>query len=184
GPRGSLLRQVISPLLVFSLAGLWHGGNWTFVVWGFLQGCLVVASVAYSRMNARRPAPAQPPGPLMRALGGFLATFITLNVWSLTNIFFRAGNVSDAWYMVTHVFSRLDEGLDPASLGYSTFDFSLALSFLAAVIAGQLICEKVNVKRAYERSSSWIRWGLVYACVAALIALGRFTGQVFLYFQF
>ena len=40
GNRGSVLRGSVNVLITFTLCGLWHGANWTFVVWGALNGAL------------------------------------------------------------------------------------------------------------------------------------------------
>lgn len=71
GNRGSATRTSLNVLIVFLLSGLWHGANWTFVIWGFYHAVLFLPRFRY----------------------GALPTFLLV---SLGWIFFRSASVSDA----------------------------------------------------------------------------------------
>lgn len=71
GNRGSATRTSLNVLIVFLLSGLWHGANWTFVIWGFYHAVLFLPRFRY----------------------GALPTFLMV---SLGWIFFRSASVSDA----------------------------------------------------------------------------------------
>ncbi|HUW31202.1 MAG TPA: MBOAT family O-acyltransferase [Planctomycetota bacterium] len=61
GNRSGTARTYVNLMIVFLLCGLWHGANWTFVVWGAFQGCFLILE----RIRKRSPSP-----PLERGLGG------------------------------------------------------------------------------------------------------------------
>ena len=82
GSRKGKLRTYVNIMVVFLISGLWHGANWTFVLWGALHG----AANCISR--AVRPVWQKVWKPIR-----WLVTFLTVNVlW----VFFRADSVGDA----------------------------------------------------------------------------------------
>lgn len=85
GSRRGTIRTYRNVLIVFLVSGLWHGANWTFVLWGALHGCAMV---------------------LERALGPRVPRFHPALAWGLTFafvsvcwIFFRAPTIGDGWAM-------------------------------------------------------------------------------------
>ena len=70
------------------IGGLWHGANWTFVVWGGLHGLYLFAErVLRRRFSAWHPGP-------IAVFAGALSTYLLIN---LTWVFFRAKNFGKAW---------------------------------------------------------------------------------------
>lgn len=98
GKKGTALALVIT----FTVCGLWHGPTWCYVLWGLLHGLFLAASLYYRPYQKR----------LNKALFSgntvLLKTwqvFITFNLICFTFIFFRSKNLSDAFYVITHLFS-------------------------------------------------------------------------------
>ena len=56
GNRGGGLAQARNAFITMLLAGLWHGANWTFVVWGGLHGTALAVNGAWARAGWRMPA--------------------------------------------------------------------------------------------------------------------------------
>ena len=76
-------------MVVFLLSGLWHGANWTFVIWGTLNGlCIALEMIAGKSSGGGRRWP---------------RIFLTFNLISLGWIFFRAKSISDAFYILRHL---------------------------------------------------------------------------------
>ncbi|MBQ8783715.1 MAG: MBOAT family protein [Clostridia bacterium] len=88
-----LFRTYLNRLLVFTLSGLWHGANWTFVLWGILNGFAVVLSSALSK-----------PLTFLKkkfSIIPWLATFLFINVsW----VYFRADSIKDANHLINTIF--------------------------------------------------------------------------------
>lgn len=88
-------------LLTMVLGGLWHGANWTFVIWGAYHGLLLVA---YWQWRSRWPARSEArggPGHLARLIGGIAVTGVLVCVgW----VFFRAPTVEQAIVMIGTMF--------------------------------------------------------------------------------
>lgn len=90
GSRKGKARTYLNIMIVFLISGLWHGANWTFVVWGALHG------VANCISRAIRPVWQRVWKPIR-----WLVTFMTVNVlW----VFFRADNLAAAVAMLRKMF--------------------------------------------------------------------------------
>jgi len=101
GNRKGPLRTYVNLTLTMLLGGLWHGANWTFVVWGGIHGVALAATRAFQRWRGERKALAER-GWLWRAL----CVFLTFHLVSAAWIFFRAETFSKAALM----FSRIASG--------------------------------------------------------------------------
>lgn len=94
GSRGSNFKTYRNLFFTFLVSGLWHGANWTFVVWGTIHGLILM---------------------IERSLGIAVHTsrFVVLRIFStfvvvmIAWIFFRANTVGDAFYILTHMFSDI-----------------------------------------------------------------------------
>jgi len=174
GSRTSRLRHAVNLLAVFLLSGAWHGANWTFVIWGGLNGLYVAASTAFKRPSAAAPGIAR------RAIGAIVTFHAVLLTW----VFFRAASLSDA----ATIFERTARAVpllprllrvrlqDPAVL--------LAIAIIAVLVIIEIADEGRPVwDRLRERPQAF-RWGVYYALLAALLVLGIWNLRQFVYMQF
>src|SRR4029077_290314 len=94
GNRKGSGRTYVNLMLTMLLGGLWHGANWTFVVWGLLHG---VALAAHKFSLEIRPkgeaAGKRSDGPIARVIGWTVTTAFVTVCW----VFFRAPNFAIAW---------------------------------------------------------------------------------------
>ena len=172
GNRKGRLRTALNRLLVFLCTGLWHGANWTFVVWGLGHGLLSSLEAALPTDRLRE-----------KPLGRLLSRVFTLLSVTLLFVVFRAESLSAAWQMLGAMFagSLTAEGtvellrlLQPAAL--------LALS-LAILFAGGLR-ERLYARMQAPLFLHLARLGslaLLFLCILSL-SMGGF--HPFLYFQF
>lgn len=83
-PRRLLPLQAQAAMLItMVLCGLWHGANWTYIVWGALHGCALVVAALWRRH-----------GPRMPPLAGWA---LTVAFVLLTGVIFRAASLEAAW---------------------------------------------------------------------------------------
>lgn len=173
GNRGNRLFWFRNIMIVFLLSGLWHGANWTFIVWGGLNGLLhfpLVMGWIKRRSNS---------GLDLKALPAILLTFAaTCFCW----IFFRAKSVSQAFDYIAHMFSKslFARPTDP-NFSLTTF---LTLFFLIAFL---LIVEAFNTKEEFQlglkKSPAPVRWTIYYAMILCIVYFGG-ESVSFIYFQF
>jgi alginate O-acetyltransferase complex protein AlgI len=89
GNRGGEFRTYVNLMMTMLLGGLWHGANWTFVVWGGLHG---LALAVHKWFSSHAPEP----GPLRRALGWPFTLLFVMVCW----VFFRAPSFDTASVML------------------------------------------------------------------------------------
>ena len=183
GNRVSAMHVYFNLLLVFIISGLWHGANWTFVVWGLLHGVYLVTSLLLRRKEK----------PLVsKSLVNIITTFLLVCfAW----IFFRADSVTDAVFIIKKIF--LQSGSDAAKLLHDAafrinmvylnadrFRFILLVELIVGLeIIQYLLFARSDFKNIFVRKPA-LRWAGYTALFAAIILLGRFGSDSFIYFQF
>jgi alginate O-acetyltransferase complex protein AlgI len=102
GNRGGRLLTYRNLMLTMLIGGLWHGAGWTFVAWGAIHGTALVAE----RWWRERPGFVEHPmTPLRRAWHRFATFQVVCFAW----IFFRADSFSDAWDVISRLFTAWGE---------------------------------------------------------------------------
>ncbi len=98
GNRKGEIRTYINILIVYLVSGVWHGANWTFIIWGILHG---VASVVTRFTDKKTGLFSQKSSKSLKAILWCL-TFVFLN---LTWVMFRADSVAQAFDFYKELFS-------------------------------------------------------------------------------
>ena len=190
GSRVSNRRWTINILIVFLISGLWHGANWTFVVWGALNGFYLIAEVWIA---GKREAGLQPAASGVSRGMSFFKILGTYHLILLSWVFFRAESISQAWLYLSHMFGSLSHQpvreflyfLNHAE-GVSPFEFMLSLTVLGVLIAHDFDLPTRFLRSIQPFSLSVYGRPLSYAVlVVAILLLGVFNdGSQFIYFQF
>lgn len=164
GSRCGTFRHCLNILIVFLASGLWHGANWTFVIWGGLHGA---AMVGETLLAPRLPVPP-------RWLGRCLTFAFVCFAW----IFFRAGSVADAFTLI----SALPSGWNSLPrLGMKAAD--LAQLVLGVLLLVRLQCWPAPVRQE-RRAAGTVFCLTACAALAWLSLLAEGAGNAFIYFQF
>jgi alginate O-acetyltransferase complex protein AlgI len=179
GNRVKLSRHYANLMITFVISGLWHGANWTFVIWGFLHGLYLIVAQSTAPPFARL-------GPFDRLprLTALCKTVVTFSLVTYAWIFFRANTVADAWFIATHL---LPPGrLDPVLLKVGGFSRATApyliLSIVAMFVVEWWIAHPSSTPRIWARPA--IRALAYNACLYAIVFFGFFGHRDFIYFQF
>ena len=187
GNRVTQSRQRTNIFITFLVSGLWHGANWTFVVWGGLHGAYLLIE-NWLRAQTRRQ-------PRLDALAKNRAFYLlrVVTVFALVSfawIFFRANSISDALYIVSHLLVGWD---NPAiilsrarieSMGITMTELSIALAAIGALETVQLLQNRGSVRDSVRRKPALIRWALYYALAMTILLFGVYAEREFIYFQF
>lgn len=194
GNRVGKARWYFNLFLVFLVSGLWHGANWTFIAWGALHGFYLIFSIWTAGLRARLCSlVCLDRLPRFHKLLKVATTFMLVCfAW----IFFRAGSLYDALYMVRHLFSGIpnwlqnllaldgDAVLRPVLIGQTLEDFLIAAGAIGFM---EFIHMLQRHGRMRQMLGTWplpLRWAACYLMIAAIIVLGRFNITEFIYFQF
>jgi D-alanyl-lipoteichoic acid acyltransferase DltB (MBOAT superfamily) len=182
-------RWYVNLIIVFGLSGLWHGANWTFLIWGlFHAGCYIASRLT---KNARERL-AQMTGwarlPRMRSTVQALVTFTVVCVgW----VFFRAESVAEAATIFANMPNRwallLDFGLltgrSPLVMIRSS-DLALTTAILTFFILVEWLLRERPMDQVLGAAPFWLRWMTYLALGMAVINLGVTKEIPFVYFQF
>jgi D-alanyl-lipoteichoic acid acyltransferase DltB (MBOAT superfamily) len=167
-------------MVVFVLSGLWHGANWTFVIWGALNGVYLVTSILSTTLRAslvtlsgldRLPI-----------LHSMVKRLVTFHLILLSWMFFRAGTVTEAVAALHAVVTnRPGQIISFESLGGRT----IVVMSIAALVVCELLQSRLEI-RAFLANRRWtVRWPAYVAFMLMLLLLGDFAAQQqFIYFQF
>jgi alginate O-acetyltransferase complex protein AlgI len=175
GNRRGIGRTHINLMVTMLLGGLWHGASWTFVIWGGLQGVLLIVARHMTPRTDRIYEGLRVPTWLRDGV----RVLLTFHLVCLSWIFFRAVNVSDALSIMLGVFS--DPGmplLDVPTLGHA----AVGLVVLAAVEVIQVT--KGSVRLVVAGLPTPIRWAVWYTLLFSVLLFGVDGGSQFIYFQF
>jgi len=186
GNRVSTWRWQCNLLLTFLVSGFWHGANWTFVCWGLLHGLYLVGAIWTEDARARiaRVIGLDRLAPLHHALRVTTTFALVCVAW----VFFRAVNVTDAFYVITHMpigLSLSSESLAGIlDLGLDGYEVTVALAGIAVLEIVQWLQRNGRLTPALSEQPTLVRWAAYYALVTAILFFGSFTQAEFIYFQF
>ena len=189
GNKVVVTRWYLNLFIVFLISGLWHGANWTFVIWGALHGLYVILDVATKTIRAK-----------INVFFGlheksFLSKLLcissTFSMVTFAWIFFRAKNVDDASYIITHLFVGFAEYLNASIFFHKLTNLGLSGIEMLVAIISIILMELVHyrqrnmaLRQRLSDLSIWQRWSLYYAVILAIIIFGVFNNSQFIYFQF
>ena len=183
-PLGSdnILAVTLPPMLTMLASGLWHGTTWTFIVWGALHGVFMVVSVLWNKANFSLDASFCLPPQIANAL----KVFSTFNLVCFAWIFFRANSMSDALYVIQHLFANIEIHASLFNLmpggWYDWLIALLAILVLEAVHYGQR--KYGSLREVIRRQPAWLRWPVYYALVVVIFMFGKFEAGEFIYARF
>ena len=158
-------------MLTMILGGLWHGANWTFVIWGTIHGCWLAVERVFQ--SALGPGQAAEPG----AIAGWLRRVFVFHLVCLAWIFFRAQSMGEALRFLRGI-GRWEWRPE----------YGVALQFLALFAVPlfllDLLLETRDEEYAFERTP--VSYRLVAAAALTICATFFSANQVsaFIYFQF
>ncbi|HAD11571.1 MAG TPA: membrane-bound O-acyltransferase family protein [Saprospirales bacterium] len=177
GNRHGLRRTYFALMVTMLLGGLWHGANWTFVVWGGLHGLYL-----WVEKFIRDQREASAGGDLV-ARGnpwlGFFYAFLTFMLVNITWVFFRSGTFEKAWQLLQSMFGMTPE---PKALLTSLALLKIAVVIPAMVIAHWLMRNTKVLDVAHKLS--WWMVGVIWSAMILLLIWTQESGSSFIYFQF
>jgi len=154
-------------LLTMLLGGLWHGANWTFVVWGAIHG----GALAVERKLTRGREPSS------LVIPKWIKRVFIFHLVCLSWIFFRATSLGAAWSMIKGVTAWSWRPEFPAAFLFLAL-FSVPLFVL------DIFLEKSGDEYLCASASVQTRVAFGLACTVIIAFLGANQANAFIYFQF
>ena len=191
GNRKGKVRKYINIMIVFLVSGLWHGANWSYVVWGGLNGIYQVVGAIFTPVRNRIKEKLhlkKSPLPLMIIY--MIVTFILVD---FTWIFFRADNVQHAFAVIDSIFNMNNQALlengTLYDLGLSRPNFMVLGVSLVILLAAD-ICKYcgIKVRSVILNLNIVIRGAVIIAGILGILVFGiwgsGYSATNFIYFQF
>lgn len=180
GNRKSKVRTVLNKIIVFFLTGLWHGANWTFIVWGLFHGFFLLLEEFI---------------PKIKKLPKFILHIYTIVTVTVGFVIFRADTLCYAISFIIKMFSGFDFSPPKMSLAIHPLTPFFIVMFITAIICcGPLkklsvkISDLQNSTKALTRREGIIQVLTFIAAVViftwCIIRLAGGTYNPFIYFRF
>ena len=176
-------------LITFLLSGLWHGANWTFIIWGALHGFYLITALILSKPKEKIFIMITNISPLTNKIVDVFLTFILV---AFAWIFFRANSLSDAIYVITNLFSDFDSitntnafKMQFRGIGLYTDDIIKNCVLIIMLITYSLYERDGNVWGKMSKKPRWFRWVIYYILIFGILFVApHSTVNNFIYFQF
>jgi alginate O-acetyltransferase complex protein AlgI len=172
GNRKGRVRTYVNLMITMLLGGLWHGANWTFVVWGGLHGLyLAVERMATEAFGAR---------PIFKTLAFRLAaaalTFVLVCVaW----VFFRAADFAGATRILVSMFSVPAQAKPLLYLN----DLLPVAAIMTALLLGHWQMRATSLEAVVARTPA-LALGVAWSLMGFLVLASQGSENAFIYFQF
>lgn len=172
GNRCSKSRWMLNTMIVFVISGLWHGANYTFLIWGAMHGVfMIVERLVYGNRIKQIPE-----GFSLINVLRWTVTFMIVNfAW----IFFRLDSLRDVVTVLGRIFTNRGHlYFAPNVMGYS-------IPALLIVFCFDFFSEKKNNRMLLmDNKNIYVRWLSYTALLLFLVLFGSFEQTQFIYFQF
>jgi len=176
GSKGGNWMKIRNTFIIFLVSGFWHGANWTFLVWGFINAMYFMPLLIFNQNRKNITISAEntllpPLKDLLQMCGTF---FITLIAW----VFFRANTITDAFLYLQRMFS--------GSLFVKPEIFpKLLFVFLFILLSFEWVQRKKQHALQFTDNNNKLvlRW-LLYGMITFIILFFPGNQQEFIYFQF
>lgn len=163
GSRCSMAKTCVNIFIVFLLTGIWHGANWTFLVWGVVYGILLIFErLCFGKLLEKNP---------VKFLNRMLIFVIVTILW----VVFRANNIMDAGTFISRMFAG---GFKPINLLNYLSGMSV-IAFICACLFGGFVQAHMSVKAV--KGNAFVCLGLL---LLSLLFLVNSTYNPFIYYQF
>lgn len=175
GSKGGTWMKVRNTFIIFLVSGFWHGANWTFIAWGFLNALYFLPLLLRNknRSNIENIEKLSFFSGTKTAISIFLTFSLTCFAW----IFFRAPTISDAFEYIKRLF--LNQKFNFQYLGIDRYNFELMILIFL------FVCFEWINKNKTEPFSG--RYGVLKVIIGltVLLLFGVFNEyKNFIYFQF
>lgn len=180
GSRGTKTKTIANTFIVFALSGLWHGANWTYVVWGLYNAMWFVPLIILNRGKYRDTVASGKKLPSLKEWGLMLINFA---IAALGLTIFRAPSMA---HFGNYMSTMLSKSLFNVGFGH---EMKVALAYCALMLVVEWIYREKRFALDFGDSSTGIvkyravRWA-IYIVLFVFTVLMSGLHSNFIYFQF
>ena len=171
GNRVKRSRWMLNTMIVFTVSGLWHGAEYTFIIWGAFHGlCMIVERLIYGskikEISDRLTLP------------NAVRMVLTFCIVSFAWIFFRAENMYDFCLIVKGIISSIGVPYVDANV------FCYAIPMMILIFIKDFVDEYKPSISIIHNGNKYIRWIGYFTLVLIILFFGLLESSSFIYFQF
>jgi alginate O-acetyltransferase complex protein AlgI len=180
GSKGGMWMKIRNTFIIFLVSGFWHGANWTFIFWGFLNALYILPSIIFNTNRNNLDIVAK--GKYLPTLKEFITIGLTFVLTVFAWIFFRAKNVTHAFNYISVIFSG-------SLLVIPNFPGIKRALIIALITFVFIIIEWLGREQQYALATIGLKWkrpfrlALYYSIIIMVFWFGG-KEQQFIYFQF
>lgn len=167
GSRCSKLRNYWNILITFLVSGIWHGANWTYIIWGIIHGAVQVIEKAFG-LNKKES----------KGVWRFVRIVVTFTIVTFAWVFFRMPTISDAVAYVGHSVS--DFGM-PEVL--SVTNFAIYVIAIAILLFKESREEFFPTKFRFL-NNCYVQWAEYVVIFCLILLCGALDSGSFIYGSF
>lgn len=184
GNRVGKWRWYYNVFITFLLSGIWHGANWTYVIWGSLHGFYFIAgSILFSGKSFSYFSKVIP-----KIMMTLVKRFVIFGLVCFAWIFFRSNSMVDSILIIQNIFDFNQYNLSQFSLHLipesknSVYPIDMVLSWfwIVVLIASELLFSRYS----FQQLGRPVRWALYLGGMIAILLFGVYDNNQFIYFQF
>ncbi len=184
GNRVKVSRMAINILVVFIISGFWHGANWTFIVWGFVHGVLLLMEYFLAKKSTIK-LDLNPTQKMIRMLLVFnLVTFgwVFFRADSIQHSLFIIKNIADinSWHFNINLLSEVVGGIPLVTMP----KLILSVFFILIMLVMEYGLYFSNFRKRFFALNGTLRWSIYYGVSLCIIFFGNHGNIEFIYFQF
>jgi D-alanyl-lipoteichoic acid acyltransferase DltB (MBOAT superfamily) len=185
GNRVGKSRHKLNLMITFLISGLWHGANWTFIIWGAINGLAQILEAPFvSKQSKKSPM-----------LAGFhlswaIRVIVVFTFCCLAWVLFRANNISDALYVFRHMLDGISHPLTyirsgPLALLMEKQHMIIIVFEIALLVTYDYFSLRYDVIRCISKLPLIVRWGIYILLTLLCLLLNPAEAEnAFIYFQF
>ena len=181
GNRVGKARHCLNLMITFLISGLWHGAQWTFVIWGAVHGAVQIAENLLLPKRLRKPS---------TGLVGFVRVVLVFAVCCFAWVFFVSDCTTDALFTLRHLFNGISNPIAYLNTGFLNLNiFPEKMPGIFAPIALLTVYDWYSMKKdvisAISAQQWYIRWAVYLMFTLWLIVMMPYNQtSEFIYFQF
>ena len=177
GSKLSMVLNIRNVFVIFIVSGIWHGANFTFIIWGTIHALLFIPSFVMGS-NKKYKQDIVHQGKMLPSIKDLVMMAITFFFVTLAWIFFRAENVSQAFTYITSIATNaVGKKLVFENTELMGYLFSYITLFLGSTYW-------LYVKTNLYKPSRAMQFSIALLLLIVIAFFGQFSKQSFIYFQF
>lgn len=181
GSAGGNWMRIRNTFIIFVVSGFWHGANWTFIIWGFLNALFILPSIVLKTNRTNLDIVAE--NRIFPNLKEILQLLLTFSLATFAWIFFRSASVTDAFAYIVRIFTTISIGI---GYPYKLLNGNLSvLLFIFIMLFFEWFMRKElhPLRQPFTKMPVFVRW-TVYFTLTILVLFFAGEQSEFIYFQF